>query len=383
MKEIIRFGLIRRFFNRNTLIFNVLLFLVALAAVNIDFLAPVKPEVKVIYLDDSVLEYRQDLMNCDHDDFEYQISNERYDETSAVLHKSQEGWKLYSNLPLDKKTVQAVQEDVSKAVSEYFYRNTDLKTRSILDNYHLLELEQVNEETEEEKSSSALPVVSLIYFLILTYANSLSGEYIYEKNSRTLSLVLSSISPGQYFHGKLISSLLIFLLQGGISLSVGLVMFFIRYRYDRFQGLLGWLGSMDLIKDTGDLSTLHITGGSLVLSGLIILMGLIVIQAFMLVICSSFRNNEDASGFQNIFYLVLMVLYYLSLLYGNDEMYTGYLGGLLSFLPVSQMVFMPCRLLLGAAGQIQGIIALAVHVAFYWSVQGYLSGMLRNNLTKG
>jgi len=74
------------------------------------------------------------------------------------------------------------------------------------------------------------------------------------------------------------------------------------------------------------------------------LVGIFIVQLLILVLASQVKNAEEAAAIQGPFYLVLLLIYYLSLSIQSPASLSHGLGYQLSFVPVLSMLMMPIRI---------------------------------------
>ncbi|MBR0230155.1 MAG: hypothetical protein IJL94_02085, partial [Erysipelotrichaceae bacterium] len=92
---------------------------------------------------------------------------------------------------------------------------------------------------------------------------------------------------------------------------------------------------------------------------------------------------EDASGFQGPLYLIMILVYYGFLVWGSTSFFTSTVSAVLSYAPVTSMIFAPCRIRLSDMDETQGVIAAvtglcALIIAVYALMPVYKKNILNN-----
>ena len=336
-------------------------------ATHVDYFFP-KNKVEVVYLDNSVADYYEDFLGLDQDCYQYQISNTQENLNSVVIHFDEQ-WTIYSNEKVDDETLMSIKEDVLKVRKQHFINEVDLLTKSFIKEYLDIKFVEVYQK-EERESSYVWLVISLIYFLIMTYGSLISNEVIYEKATNSLSLMISSIDASEHFWAKLIIGYSSLLIQFLLMCCYVLVWLVVRRVLLGFAGLKTWLldYSADHVMELSSIPLINI-----MLCILIIMIGIVTIQVILLIIANSFKNSDDYNNFQSPFYLAMMFIYYYFLVNGNNDFLLTDVAKILSFLPISSILFMPCRLCLTDAGVIEGLVAsLIAIVVLLLIIKNYL-----------
>ena len=336
MKQLILFSLSKRFRNRMTLIMNVLVFVIIGLLFHMDHL--LKKEENIIYLDSSVRKYHESFLMADHDDFSYAVK----DDEKPYLHLDKE-WTLYSEQQLDKRIIDEVREDIIRIKSEEYYEKADLKTRKYIKKYEAIKLTNLYEETSDSKDNPVWGLISVIYFIILSYSNLVANEVVYEKATNTLGLILTSVSGKEHFIAKILTAYLSLSLQA-LLVTAGAVFWLIeRYVEDGLRGLLSFLLSVFPTETLN--AAFDISAGRIMITVLLVMTGILTIQTVMLIYFSGFTNSDDVGTYQGPFYLIMVAGYYFLLIKGSVSFFRSAFSRILSFIPVFSMIFMPCRII--------------------------------------
>ena len=379
MKELIRFSLLRKLTNKMTIAFNVLLFVVLGLLMHVDyFVDPLTETIHAVVIDHSVTERLPQLSEREHEDYVYRTQS--IDQEKEAYLYYDEGWFLKAEREIPQKLLYDVENDIKTAYCEEYYRKADIKTRYYIDQFNSVIVQTVKVEIESEENPCWI-VLSVIFFLVLGYGNMVGNELIYEKASGTLKLTLINVSPKGHFLARILTGYLTVMIQMLVGAAEGLIWIAVRYLNDGFAGLQQWLEGY-VITDF-PVATMTMTPHRILVCVFVALTGLLTIQVFMLVVSSRFSNSEDASGFQGPLYLIMILVYYGFLVWGSTSFFTSTVSAVLSYVPVTSMIFAPCRILLMDMNETQGVIAAvtglcSLIVAIYALMPIYKKNILNN-----
>lgn len=382
MKALIRFSLRRRFSGRLCLVLNVLLWAAFGLLAHIDALIPLQPAaVTTILLDSTVEPYRESLLACTHEGFSYVPGDRPYDETTALLHRQDGQWQLMSCDPLAEAMVSAVKQDLRDAVAAVFSAEASPKEQAVFAEYRQAAAVVLTEQSETARDNPHWLVLSLACFLLLSYSGMLANEVLAEKEANTLGLVIAACGVRVHFLAKIATAYLTALIQLAVWFCDALFWLVIRAAEDGLSGLERWLALAQsgggAVVMTGTLSLGPGWGSSAVC----LLTGLWIVQIAGMLMAAKAKNNAEASAVEGPFYLILVGLYYLLLMRGDEAFMAGRLAAVLAYCPVASMVFLPCRLQDGLMSPGQGLLSAllsagALAALTVWSLPRYCRSLL-------
>ncbi|MBE6103872.1 MAG: ABC transporter permease [Erysipelotrichaceae bacterium] len=353
MKELVLFSLNKRFRNRMTVIMNLLLLVILGFAAHIDWFMTI--ENTTICLDQSISRYHERFLKIRHEGLKYETGNEG---TNVLCFD--DGWVLKSDGKLDDNTVEEIRNDIIGIITGEYYEKADLKTKGYIDEYNKITLTQLCTEDEEDGNQPWV-IVSVVYFLILSYSNLIANEVVYEKATNTLGLILTSVSERTHFLSKILIAYLSLFLQGFALVLMVSFWLIERYLEDRLQGLLVFL--VRILPAETVSSVMETGSGRLLFTALLVMAGILTIQTLMLIFFSGFTNSDDTGTYQAPFYLAAAAGYYFLLIKGTAEFFKAPFSIILSFVPVFSMIFMPCRMSVGDVSWVEIIISLILAVS--------------------
>ncbi len=397
MKTLLLFSLKRRFLNKSTVFFNLLVFLliggIFFADGIVNYFSPASNEPLTIYLSHNLYLNIADFPQ----DTEQFVIKEYQDETlgrkEVKLSSTDSGYQLISAYGVDLN-----EEAIIRMVVVNYQRNQYTRTH---DPAVLYEVDQLSEPVLEKKTlhasdemsadrqTFAFMIVTSIYFMTLSFCTSIAVEVIYEKTGKILDLMLTIIPPRQHFYAKMLAGWLAVILQSALTLLEVLLFYTIRNQYDYGKGLLHFLSRKGLLQMEADsfaglFRQFGAESGMLwtfVQIFVFLFLGILLIQLLMTILASRVHYMEEGAAIQTPCYLILMLVYYLALSMNDPYQMGEGAGKILSFLPFFSMLFMPNRIILSVVSPPEILISLliaviAVLLLLYFGTAWYEKGIL-------
>lgn len=365
MKELVSFSLRRRFMNNASLLLNILLCgivcCVLFADKIIEVINPSMLEDQIIYmqldpyLEASLSQLNQSGIQFLHDETEKEELIEKHPK-SYVLYYDQ-GYKLMSQFPIQKEILQSIQSVLQNIHHQLTLNDfLTIEEQKVLNT--TMELENVathqKDQLNSDKQNLVFMVITSIYFTMLSFSTSVANEVIYEKSTRQLELILTSVSAKTHFLSKMLSGWLAIMAQALILGCFVIIALVFRNLYDEGRGLIQLIQRLQLMQFEQE--TLGGILGSLTFEWefickilfifFFLMMGILLLQMVLVIISSFIANIEEAGNVQGPFYLILLVVYYFAISVNTPYQMSEGIGFICSFLPFLNMLFMPCRLLI-------------------------------------
>lgn len=367
MSELVKFSLKRRFINTSTILLNVMLCLVLGAAFFadkiVDIINPQLFDERIIYLCNLDESISQSLLESDQTGIKFIVSEEHpevlvKEDNTAIALEYQQGYIMHTLYKADSLLVASLSALLSQthqtlALSTLVSSAEEFE--SIMSPINI-ENKVMNESVEvsEDRQNLIFMVITSIYFTMLSFSTTVANEVIYEKSTKTLELILTSVSAKAHFLSKMIVGWLAIFIQMLLVCVYLFVWFIIRNGVDQGSKLIAMASKAGFLntecKTFSELfGQVHIEP-SFLLKLLFILAflytGILFIQMILVILSSFIANVEEAGNIQAPFYLILMGTYYFTLSVNTPYQMSEGIGFLLSFLPFFSMLFMPCRLLI-------------------------------------
>ena len=358
MKHLINFSLSRRFKNKVTIILHILIVTVLFCFIFsdkiIDKLFSNDQERTEIYFEKSAIDY----IDYFDDENPLFIFKEKIDNEEKNITIKKEGkWIIESEYALDQLTSAKVHLLIENAViNKWLSEMSNESANNVLENIY----PQISEESlmeskiSTDKQNISMFMITGIYFAMLSFSTMIANEVVYEKTSRVLELILTSVNTTTHYLSKMVIGWLTILIQISFVVIEVAIALFTRNYYDKGYGLLTMLKKYGLINVDAKtfsefLKALDINSNLiyvLFISLIYLLLGMIIVQTIMVCISSFIKSVEESSAIQAPVYIVLLIIYYIALALNAPSRLSDGIGYYLSLTPITSMLFMPMRLLL-------------------------------------
>jgi len=399
VKNLIKFSIKRRFLNKATILLNILLFILIGCGFFVDKLVLlINPDVfspLTVYVDDQLWENKDYFFEDEAFYQLYHYENQDIKENEYVLYYEDQEWfveSLYSVNAVDMQKItiiiQQYQQNNWMSISEsnqldevQDVLNPIIKSRVLSETLNI----------DSDKQNMMFVVITSIYFMMLSFSSVIANEVVYEKTSKILELILTSVSAKVHFLSKMFIGWLTIMIQALLTGMFFGFWFFYRQVYDHGHALLDFASKLGLIKVEAStfreffikLSIDHHIIGLFLLGLSFLFLGILFLQMIMVIVSSFVTSIEESSNIQSPCYLILLVIYYFALSINNPYQMSVGIGYYLSFVPFFSMLFMPCRLLLQTVPLYEIIISLsialiAILLVIDFGGQVYKHGILDN-----
>lgn len=326
------------------------------------------------------------------------LENNTNNESSILVHiqKSNLDYQFKVTIPegsvLDEEDVQ----EVVNAMSNYFNSNklysldmSDealgyLYTPIMANNENLGDMNEVIDKKEETVGLIIKILVPLIYglvmyFLLLSYGQSISKSVSVEKTSKLIETLLISVHPYALITGKILATVSMALIQFSswiASIFIGLYSgnYIAKLIYPEYESSA--LSFIALLRD--NIGNSAFTIPSIILAILFFISGFLFF-CFLAGLAGSIASKpEDLGNAQTIFVMPILIGWigsYLALLMEN---YT--LINILRYIPFSSPFSVPVELLVGTVSLFEGIIMFVILNIFTFLVMIFSSKLFKGLL---
>lgn len=354
MKHIIKFSLDRRFKNKVTIILHVLVIGVLSSLLFMDkiieFIFVGANDKELVYYDPRLKETFENVED------ELFILKEGEDKEKINI-KYEEKWILESSYTLDPIVSINLRALITNTISEKWLETlSDESIYSITQNISPEITERTISKTPigRDKMNMSMFLITGIYFAMLSFSTMIANEVVYEKTSRVLDIILTSVTTTTHYFSKMIVAWLTVMLQISTILFEGAILLYIRNAYDEGSGLLKILTRYNLleVETTTFKSLLKALGidqkllSVLGVSMIYMLLGVVIVQMIMVCISSFINSIEESGAIQAPVYIIFLIVYYVALALNAPAKLSSGFGYYMSMTPIVSMLFMPMRLLL-------------------------------------
>lgn len=387
MNELIKFSLKRRFMNSATILLNILLAILVCAVFFADQLIQlINPSllegVKIYVQVDKAIETSLLEMNTDGIEF---IVDERVKEDILEEHPKafvlyvKNGYKLLSQYEISTEMMNMIQSAL-QTIHQQLTLSTSLTIEEMEQLNQSLVLENIvtNQQVQmdADKQNLVFMLITSIYFTMLSFSTSVANEVIYEKSTRQLELILTSVSAKTHFLSKMSVGWMTILIQTFTIVGYAGIAAILRNSFDEGRGLIQLINKLGLFKIEQKtlwefIRQLPIDPTFLIKLFFIfffLFMGILLLQMILVVISSFIANIEEAGNVQGPFYMILLGIYYFALSINTPYQMSEGIGFVLSFFPFLNMLFMPCRLLIQNVRLIELMLSAMISCIFMWLI---------------
>ena len=304
-------------------------------------------ELKKIYVNDSEKAWIIEFNNDPTDVLKTTLISKDFIETVD--------YQLIYNAINNTKTMKAIEElQLSSEEINKLYSQTTIE-RVIID-----ESKDAADETSETLLTSIFPVLIMPFFILNIFLVQMIGSEVNdEKTTKSMEIIISSVSPVKHFFSKVIAGNLFILIQGALLVLFVIIGLLLRKYTGSYQAMSG-IDASEIIKSfelTGLVPKLIY-----IIPILLILMFLTFIAYSLLagILASMTTNTEDFQQLQTPIMLISLAGYYLALM---TNLFKGSLFiKIVSYFPFISAILSPSLLITGDITVIDFIISCIIMV---------------------
>ena len=264
-------------------------------------------------------------------------------------------YQLIYNAINNTKTMKAIEElQLSSEEINKLYSQATIE-RVIID-----ESKDAAAETSETLLTSIFPVLTMPLFILTIFLVQMIGSEVNdEKTTKSMEIIISSVSPVKHFFSKVIAGNLFILIQGALLVLFVIIGLLLRKYTGSYQAMSG-IDASEIIKSfelTGLVPKLIY-----IIPILLILMFLTFIAYSLLagILASMTTNTEDFQQLQTPIMLISLAGYYLALM---TNLFKGSLFiKIVSYFPFISAILSPSLLITGDITVIDFIISCIIMV---------------------
>lgn len=320
------------------------------------------------------MEYTFDIKNETKSQKEIEEEIKDTDKVLIILENSETSYlkaSIVSDSYIDTMYYQFLYQVLSGTKAEVAFSLTNIDPQELqkvtsaitVDRVLLSEDKNTEEENMEMIMGTVFPTVILPFFILVIFLVQMVGAEINEeKQTRSMEVIISNVSPKAHFFSKMISSNAFVLLQGTLLILYAVIALAIRNYLS--------IGSASSI--TSEISNIW---NSLVTSGFVDKLTYVIPLTLVLMILSFLTYSlvagilasmtvsmEDFQQIQTPIMMICLAGYYLAIMAGMFEGST--LIRILSYVPFLSCLLSPALLVIGQIGIIDVIISIVVLCIF-------------------
>lgn len=335
MVELLKESIRRRFINKTTLI----LFLIIVSLISALLFSDILLE-KIIpsYLDKVELNIKVDYPEL----FILPYEDKIVDSSTADITITQKA------LDFQIESIEPLNID-----EEFFIENMILTyTNSLILGNEEINLNFLNLEKQSKNEDYLYVLITGIYFMMLAYSTIVANEVVVEKATNVIELICTAVDIKIHYYSKIIIGSMTVFLQLLTILPSFLLIALVRYNYDKGKGLFAIFYRFNILDIKYDnvnkfIEQLNINGKTVamfIVALLFLLIGLMIIQVLAVLISCRVESVEEAGALQGPFYVLLLLIYYVSIFFKASKQLGHGWGYTFSFIPLFSMLLMPMKI---------------------------------------
>ena len=274
-------------------------------------------------------------------------------------------------------------------------QQSNISAEELANIYKSVEISKVMLNTEYDEAAeniktfsyTLIPIFIIPFFLIVIFVIQMIGAEINEeKTSKSMEIIISSVSPKTHFISKMVTVNLFVLLQSILMLIYGAIGLIIRSKISG-TGIIESFG-INLNQVGEMISTSSLLQEVILALPLIIILLVLSIIAYSLlagILASMTTSIEDYQQLQTPMMILIMVGYYLALMASGFENATFIT--VFSIIPFISALLAPVLLIMGQIGIIEIIISIVLLIIviglfFKYGIRVYKVGILNYSTSK-
>ena len=274
-------------------------------------------------------------------------------------------------------------------------QQSNISAEELANIYKSVEISKVMLNTEYDEAAeniktfsyTLIPIFIIPFFLIVIFVIQMIGAEINEeKTSKSMEIIISSVSPKTHFISKMVTVNLFVLLQSILMLIYGAIGLIIRSKISG-TGILESFGIN--LSEVGEMINASSLIQEVILAlPLVIILLILSIVAYSLlagILASMTTSIEDYQQLQTPMMILIMVGYYLALMASGFENATFIT--VFSIIPFISALLAPVLLIMGQIGIIEIIISIVLLIIviglfFKYGIRVYKVGILNYSTSK-
>ena len=239
-----------------------------------------------------------------------------------------------------------------------------------IDRVILDENKTTTDEDMEMIMGGVFPTVILpVFILVILIVQMIGAEINEEKQTRSMEVIISNVSPKVHFFSKMVASNAFVLMQGLLLILYAAIAILIKKCIGLSDASSFTKGLLDIwhqMVDTGFVNKLYyIVPATLIL----MILSFIVYSLIAGILASMTTNAEDYQHVQTPLVFILLVGYYLATMAGVFEGATFI--KVLSFFPLVSAILSPSLLVLGQIGIAEIMLSIGIMIIFIFILVKY------------
>lgn len=335
-----------------------------------------------VYTETLDMDYKNDIKEItDKEEKELKEEIKSTDKTLIILNTNDKEYitaEIISDSYIDTLYYQLIYQSLSSTKTEVAFKLTNIDKEELekvtsaitIDRTILDEEKKTEAESTEMIMGTVFPTVILPFFILVIFLVQMIGAEINEeKQTRSMEIIISNVSPKTHFFSKVLSANGFVLLQGLLLIIYSVIALLVK-------------NALSAGTASGITAEISNVWNSLVTSGFVDKLYYIIPLTLVLMVLSFLTYSlvagilasmtvsmEDYQQIQSPIMIICLIAYYLAIMAGMFEGST--LIKFLSYVPFLSCLLSPALLVIGQIGIIDVIISIVVLILFNWFLIRY------------
>ena len=300
-----------------------------------------------------------------------------YDTVDSFLYQN-----IVNALNTSKATLALSKSNIDTEELESIYKTIDVERTYLSDDA------KENSDMMETISNILIPMLIVpFFFLIIIITQMIGAEINEEKSSKSMEIIISSVSPKTHFASKLLSVNVFVMIQAILLFLYGIIGMGIRVYLTKSSSFIESLGTkyVDMAKEFTNTSMFTDIVHAIPIFIILLILSFIAYSLVAGILASVTTNSEDYSQLQTPLMLVLLFAYYLAIVASMYE--NSVFIKVAGFVPFISAIVAPVLLILGQMSIVEVLISIAILVLTNWlliryGLRVYKVGILNYNSNK-
>lgn len=397
LKYLVKYGLNKKFAGKSFKIVNIILLLLIPVIINIDkvieYFGGEFSEPTHIYVVDNASVYESfeaiynqsnnySIVNSDivlsksdktTEELTEEIKKDKSKHILIEINKDKENLfnvNIVSFDYIDTLLYQNILTSLNSAKTNIALLNSDIDLEELKNIYKTVEVKRTFLDEELDENSEFMSILSNIlipvfivpfFFLIILVVQSIGAEINEEKSSKSMEIIISSVSPKTHFLSKIIATNIFVFTQGLLLLAYTFIGMIVRTNITK-ESFLNSFG-VDVSEMIKNFISSDMFNNLLMSIPIVIIILLVSFLAYSLVagiLASMTTSIEDYQQIQTPIMILMMAGYYLSLISSAYDSATFI--KFISYVPFISSILSPVLLLIGQITIFDALISIALLV---------------------
>lgn len=335
-----------------------------------------------VYTETLDMDYKNDIKEItDKEEKELKEEIKSTDKTLIILNTNDKEYitaEIVSDSYIDTLYYQLIYQSLSSTKTEVAFKLTNIDIEELekvtsaitIDRTILDEEKKTEAESTEMIMGTVFPTVILPFFILVVFLVQMIGAEINEeKQTRSMEIIISNVSPKTHFFSKVLSANAFVLLQGLLLIIYSVIALLVKnvFSSGTASGITSEISNVwNSLVTSGFVDKLYYI---IPLTLALMVLSFLTYSLVAGILASMTVSMEDYQQIQSPIMIICLIGYYLAIMAGMFE--GSILIKFLSYVPFLSCLLSPALLVIGQIGIIDVIISIVVLILFNWFLIRY------------